>query len=81
MKAFRVTVNDLGPAVVFAETRSRAKYLGVAAYRDAYESRRGEWPSVHALRAPEYDLLANREDVRQQRTKAFCEDYVQGLLR
>lgn len=81
MKAFRVTVNGLGPAIVFAEARSRAKYIGVAAYRDAYETRRGEWPSVRALRAPEYDLLADREVIRRQRTKAFCEDYVQGLLR
>lgn len=52
IKAYRVTIDNIG-AIVFAGTRSRAKWIAVRAYWEAGFPKK--WPAVKAVRCPVYD--------------------------
>lgn len=72
--AWLVEINDHAPCVVFAPTKPKARWLAVKNYREAgYGRGRGDWPSVVAWRAPQYD----KSPLASQPPKAWCEDYVQ----
>lgn len=58
MKAYRVIILGV-VGICFTSTRSRAKWIAVTSYRDAYHDYR--WPSdLKATRAPEYDEVSDR---------------------
>ena len=80
-KAWRVTVDDLGPAIVFAATRQKAKWVAVSSYWEAYPPWwRGEWPSISIGRAGEYDHLADEKRFGVWH-RAWGEDYLRDFRR
>ena len=56
--AWLVTLNEY-TMVTFAMTKSAAKWNAVGSYWDAYGKYNG-WPSVSAVRKPEYDKVLGR---------------------
>lgn len=70
--AWGAEVNGLS-AIVFASTRPKARWRAVKSYWEAYDRRKGEWPSIKVWRRPEFDRseLRLRDDQR-----AWSESYV-----
>lgn len=60
--AWRCVVADLAeaPAVVFSAVISRARYIAVRSYWDAYGRQNNRWPLVRIKRAREFDHLVTR---------------------
>jgi hypothetical protein len=72
LKAWKVTVEGMG-AIVFALTRSKAKWLSVRAYWEAYN--KDGWPSVTIKREPKYD----NHQLMKQGPKAWDGDFVKKM--
>ena len=68
--AWRVCVNGWG-CITFAATKSKAKWIAVKGYWDAY-GKNGSWPSTQARRAEIYDKSYLRNDP----PRPFTEDWV-----
>jgi hypothetical protein len=69
--AWEVEINYM-TCIVFAATKSKAKWIAVKSYRDAY-SRNGSWPHTSITRRPQYDRFPYRE------RKAYSPEYVREL--
>ena len=63
------------PCIVFAETKTKARWKAVAAYREAGYGRRGEWPRVTAWRAEEFDGMEPTGGL-QNRTGCYAGSYL-----
>lgn len=72
--AWRVEINYMS-AVVFAATHPKAKWAAVHAYWEAYGDHNG-WPSVSAVRAPEFDGHWIAKEPWRARGRAFSEEYL-----
>ena len=72
--AWGVEINSM-TAIVFASTLSKARYIAVRGYWDAYGRRNGEWPRAVAWREPRFDgsLL-----IVHGKKGPFARDYVEG---
>lgn len=71
--AWEVEVNGL-VCITFAATEAKAKWNAVSGYREAYDSRRGVWPSVKAVRRPHLDKSFAFDPSRPRR--CFSPEYV-----
>jgi hypothetical protein len=69
--AWGVEIHD-GNAIVFAETKAKARWIAVKAYWDAYG--RNGWPRAVAWREPRFDQSA----LKDKEQRAWTRDYVEG---
>lgn len=73
-----VELEDFAPVVVFAETRSRAKWIAVYRWRDANFGTDGRWPSpLRAIRARRLDNSSLNTD--GNKSSVFMVDYVEDM--
>ena len=69
--AWEVDLNDMR-CIVFAPTQSKAQYIAVRSYWEAYGRRKGEWPRAKAFRATRHD----NSSLQYLKPQAYCEEYV-----
>lgn len=70
--AFSVEINNMR-AIVFAETKAKAKWIAVRGYWDAYG--KNGWPRSTVRREPRFDKNPLREGERVPWTQDHVESY------
>ena len=73
MKAWRVTIWDYEPCILFSNKRSEARWFALSSYWEAFGRSKNSFPKLKINRAPEYD---NSNLVFRSDARCWGEDYV-----